>query len=337
MSSEGGSQPEVLARHLDHWFDLFEQGFALDDVPLARRPFEAVISLLKSEAVQLRFGDDPPLDLSKPWDHVGEVWFRALYTGAEHWYVDRYGAIAMKARGNPPLIGVTLIRSAPFLLKIPMHRNKVEEVGRTAWMYFESGIGPGEDPVKWIVDPPNLDRLDGERRDSDLARLTRICTSLRSINFQLLGAGADSVSAGFKDAVRSYIESAAIRIHSGDRKVLGPAWWDLQMANETSLKLAHVTAFGKYPHTHILSDLLRALEPRGVVLDQSRLSIWPEFGEMSNLRYVQSPSGGIAAAFEGYELTLEIVSAALSLLKPVFSSGAGFLLACPPWLIDPPA
>jgi hypothetical protein len=333
MVESDNSQPKSLAKAMDHWLALFDKRFALDEIPLSKRPFKAVIELLRKATIQIRFGEEPPVDLSKPYDHVAQPWFRALYTGTKQWYLDHYGSKAIATNGNRPLRGVTLVRGAPFLVKVPMHRRVVVEEGRTAWMYFEAGVGTGEDPIHWIIDPPNFEKMEKSQHDADIARLAKVCEHLRGINFRLLGAGTDKTSAGFQRAVRSYLESAAERIRVGDLTDLGPAWFDLQMAAETALKLAHQTVFKKYPHSHELKPLFSALEP-AITFDLSRLDDWPSFKEMSDLRYAQGPTGGLATLFEAYQLILEAVLAALSVLKPPVSSGSGLLLSAPSWLTD---
>src|SRR3569833_1542329 len=336
MSDEQAvSQPQQLAGKLDHWFELFDEKFALDDMPLSKRPAEAVFELMRNEAIAMRFGDEPPIDLSNPWEHVTTIWFRVLYMAAEYWYAQHYGKKAMASQGNPPLLGVTLIRRAPFLVKVPMHRSVIVEVGRKAWMYFEDKVVEDEDPIKWIVDPPNLQLMPATEREADVNRLKDVCGKLRRYNFQLLGAPHDGASAGFIQAIRTYLESGARRIHSGAVTDLGPAWFDLQMAMESALKLAQHAGTKRYSHIHDLKQLLRETEPLGVSFYVSRLGDWPEFPEMSNLRYAQAPAGGTAVVFEGYLLALDVVVAALSVLKPALGPGFGLLLQPWPWLLDP--
>lgn len=334
MNETDDSQSKHIADEMDHLFKLFDEELALNDIPVSKRPFEATIALIKSGLINIRFGEEDPVDLSKPWDHVTEPWFRALYKGAKHWYAEHYGKKALTAKGNPPLRGVTLIRDTPFLVKVPMHRTEIVEEGRKAWMYFEEGVGKGEDPVDWLIDPPNLDKMEKSQRDADIQRLTTVCEHLRGINFRLLGAGTDDVSAGFRRALRSYLESAAERIRVADPSDFGPAWSDLQLAIENGVKLAHQTVFGSYKQKHNLRNRLDELRPHGVVFDLSRLDDWPIYDEISDLRYAQAPAGGIATLFAAYQLCLEVVLAALAVIKPPLGSGSGFLLTPAPWLVD---
>jgi HEPN domain-containing protein len=335
MSDADNGQPQRLADLTSHWFELFDQSYTCEGVPLSDRPLRAILELLRSGAAELRFGDDA-LVMGEPWEHAATPWFRALYTGAERWYVERYGVKAMKSKGNPPLRGVTLVRGTPFLVNVPMHRKKVEQEGRLAWMYFEDRIGDGEDPMSWVQNRPNYAKLEESQRASDVERLHEVCNRLRGINYRLLGAKTDDVSKGFRQAVRSYLESAADRIQVGELNGLAFAWFDLQMAIEAALKLAHHTILGSYAKTHDIKGMLSALEQRGVSFDQTRLADWPQFAEMSDLRYAQSPPGNVATLFDAYQLALDVVLATLSVLRPALGPGAGFLIKRPPWLLDDP-
>lgn len=335
MSDAYAQQTRTLVEKLDHWFVLFDEGFGLDDVPLHDRPFRAVLELLRAGGLLVRYGDEPR-DVSQPWDHVAEPWFRAIFVAAQQWYREQFGETALEPVGNPPLRGVTLIRRTPFRVLIPMHRGVVEEEGRLAWMYFEAGIGEGEDPLTWVQKGPDLSRMPEDRRAEDLARLSAVCGELRGINHQLLGAGSDGVSRGFRQAIRGYLESAADRIVSGGAEDLAFAWFDLQMAMESALKLARLSVLGHYLRSHDLVAMLRELSPHGVDFDLAELKDWPPFSEMSDLRYAQAAAGGIAAVFDAYQLALALVRAALSVLSPPLPSGAGLLLKPAPWLVDDP-
>ncbi len=283
----------------------------------------------------MRYGEEAR-DVSQPWDHVAEPWFRAIFLAAQQWYREQFGEAALGGAGNPPLRGVTLIRGTPFRLMVPMHRGKVEEEGRLAWMYFEAGIGEGENPQNWVQNPPDFTRIPEDRRADEFARLKDVCERLRRINYQLLGAGDDDVSRGFRQAIRAYLESAADRMVVGGAEDLAFSWFDLQMSMESALKLAQQTILGNYQRSHHLANMLQELVPHGVIFDPARLDVWPAFHEMSNLRYAQAAAGGIADVFDAYRLTLELVGAVVGVLKPPIPSGAGLLLKPAPWLVDDP-
>ena len=185
--------PRRLAKAMAHLLEVLDEGLAVDEVPLPERPFRAARDLLRFGLVEV--SGLPTIDPNKWPDYVGEPWFRVIFTGVEDWYRDHYGAEALAPRGNPPLEGVVLVRGSPFFLHVPMHRRVIEVEGKTAWMYFESGVGDGEDPRHWLLHGPNLDRLSDEQTralDADSMRSRR--RSGRS-NFTSTGAAKTRYSA----------------------------------------------------------------------------------------------------------------------------------------------
>lgn len=326
------AQRHELAARLDHWIELIDRGLAEADVPLPERPFEALRDLLRAGAVAVRAGPEP-LDTAKVLDHIDEPWFRALYTGVEQWYLDRYGEKALKPRGNAPFVGVVLIKGSPFLIEVPVYRSKIEVEGREAWMYFEEGVHEMEDPKAWLPDQPRFDWLsESERRDAE-ARLLTVASSLRAIHHRLLGAGSDTISAGLRQTIRANLESAAHRVRDAKGPALAPAWYDLQLAMESALKLALHTKAGGFRHIHSITDLLARAVDAGVVFDAARLAEWPQ-KQISDFRYGHADAGGVAKTYDAYVLALDVVVASLQVLEPPLPSGAGLLLRCAPWLVD---
>ena len=92
-------QSETLAAEMDTWLALFDQDLALEEVALSQRPMRALISLFVEGAIQLYAGEET-IDTSRPHEHAKSLWFRVLYQAVEHWYVDRFGAAAMKGKGR---------------------------------------------------------------------------------------------------------------------------------------------------------------------------------------------------------------------------------------------
>jgi hypothetical protein len=124
-------QTQHLAQEMSHWLALFDQDLALEDVPLSQRPFHALMKLFLNDAFEMRVGDRK-VNLENPSEHVNELWFKALYAAVERWYVNAFGPEAVRAKGNPPLEGVVLIRGVPYAMKVPTSRVKVEVAGKQA-------------------------------------------------------------------------------------------------------------------------------------------------------------------------------------------------------------
>lgn len=329
----GIKQSREIAEKVDHWLDLFDSELAGQDLALSHRPLQALMMLFREGAIAVRAGDerlDDPENLGESFD---KIWFRVLFDAVEYWYVERYGAPAMEAKGNADLVGVQMIRSVPFAISIPANRTVVEEKGESAWMYFEDGLAEGEDVTSWIVDSPDLSALASEAKETAVAEATRTAEVLRSIEFRRVTfrSSGDHEVQKLIQSTLTYLCQAASRIVSSRRSELGPAWFDLQMANEAALKAVIRSSTGKQPHVHSLDDLLARAQKHGVVFEGSRLSSWPRFSKLSDWRYGQGQPPGTAAIYSAYQLSLELIEACMAQITPGMAAGFGILLRYSPW------
>lgn len=329
------TQPERLAKAFSHLLEIVDQWLALDEVPLSERPIRATTDLLKHGFVVANIGEEVKVD--RLWEYFGEPWFRAMFTGVEEWYRSLYGPQALNSRNDPPIEGVVLVRSVPFLLQVPTSRIEVETTGKTAWFYFEAGLGDGEDPRKWLVGDINFERLSVDelhKMDSDLYHVT---SSLRIMHHHLLGSGNDETQAGLRASIRSYLEAAARRLRMQEVTEFTFAWMDLQMAAEAAIKLVIFRTTGQHPRRHeLVSDLLNDLGAISIVFDRNRLANWPQFKTISNRRYGTERDSGASELYEAYKLILDLVVSCVRTIVPPLASGAGLLLHVAPYLIDDP-
>ena len=327
------SQMETLAAEMSLWLDLFDEIFAVEDVPLSQRPLRALISLFAEGAMEVRTGDEL-LDTSKLHEYAQSPWFRILYQAVSHWYVERFGAAAMKGKGTPPLYGAILIRNVAFALVVPANRRKVEVEGEQAWMYFDDRLGPEEDPASWIDNAPNLARLSDEDHELVMSDSRDFSNTLRYIEFHRVTSrvAGNQDARKFVAATSTYLQQAARRMVSSKTNERGPAWFDLQMANETALKAVLCHATGKAPHVHKLSVLLAAAVGTGVKLDLDLFDDWPDFRTMSDWRYGQGDPWRLERLYAGYRLTLKVARGAMAEMPTGLKPGFGILLQYPPWL-----
>lgn len=169
------------------------------------------------------------------------------------------------------------------------------------------------------------------------ADLRHVAASLRAIQHHLLGAATDPTQAGLRASIRSYLESAARRIHAQDAGEFALAWMDLHMAAESALKLVIFRATGAHPHKHeLVADLLSHAGANAVAFDRSRLAAWPNFKTISNRRYGKDYVAGLGELYAAYKLILDLVAACVRTIAPPLASGSGLLLHVAPYLIDHP-
>jgi len=333
MTENTGDQSEQIATQLACWLEMIDEDLLNINTPLGDRPLQALLRLMEAEAFEVQYGEEK-VDLGRPFEHMGSTWFRVLYLAVERWFEKAYGAENIRGKGNPPAEGIALIRGVPVALRVPPHRSKVHKEGLEAWLYFEQGIGEGEEPLRWLVDSPDLSHLDAKHRSVVETSVTEIATALRVICFHRMGVTQNVAAERLADVARGYLESGARRIRSGRVEELGPSWFDLQMACESALKLVLLLATGSYPHIHPLPDLLSRASAHGVAFDPVKLSAWPDFRTMSDFRYNQGSAGNVARLFEAYRLAVDLVAAAMATISTPLGTGSGFLLRRPPWLTD---
>ena len=329
-------QNQNLAREMNHWLEMIDEGFVETDVPLSRRPLEALTLLLSTGALELKFGEDS-VDVSKPHEYLDQLWFQVLYAAVEYWYTERFGQAAVSSNGNAPLEGVVLVRGVPFALILPANRRKIEIEGEQSWMYFEESMGEGEQVEDWIIDGLNLSKFDAI--DADLIRSTAkmVANTLRHVEFRRMFTKLDDPEIRKLVAtVLTYLTQAAKRISSNRTDERGPCWFDLQMANESALKAVLRLKTGKQPYIHDLSDLLKKATVHEVDFDGSRLDSWPSFSDISDWRYGQGTPLGLKEQYQAYLTTLHLVRAAMEQVPTSMSSGFGILLRYAPWKLRKP-
>ncbi|NIY80732.1 hypothetical protein HCZ23_14800 [Celeribacter sp. HF31] len=332
-TDHGLEQSRELAENMHHWLDLFDRDLGEQEVPLPQRPLQALMMLFRGGAIEVNAGEERIDDPQNIGESVEKLWFRVLFDAVEYWYFEHYGAPAMNAHGSAALKGAQMIRAAPFAIDVPANRIVLEEKGELSWMYFEDGLGEGEDAKAWIDNGPDLSKLDSEARKAVDAEANRTAEILRSVEFRRVTFRSDGDHEVQKliQSTLTYLCKAAERLVSGQRPEIGPAWFDLQMANETALKAVIRSATGKQPHVHSLNDLLNSGQLHGVVFESSRISDWPKFSDMSDWRYGQGSPPGIAKLYSAYQMSLELVSACMSQIKPGMGSGFGVLIKYSPW------
>lgn len=329
----GMKQSRVLAAQMDHWLTLFDADFLDEGLPPSRRPLQSLLMLFRVGAVEVRAGEDAIEGMDRPTEHMEKLWFRILYDAVEYWYVERYGAHAMEAAGNAPLKGAIMIHSAPFVISVPANRSKVETVGESSWMYFEDGLGEGENAATWIVNGPDLAKLDEATRVGVVTDATRTAEVLRSVEFRRVTfrSQVDYEVQKLIQSTLTYLGHAAERMASFRSTEIGPAWFDLQMANEAALKAVIRIKYGTQPKIHPLVELLDRASKHGVTFDPRRLAGWPSFHEVSDWRYGQGNPRGIADLYSAYRLTLDLVQSSMGQIVPGMQPGFGILIKYAPW------
>ena len=118
---------------------------------------------------------------------------------------------------------------------------------------------------------------------------------------------------------------------SGKQSERGPAWFDLQMANETALKSVLHNETGRHPYEHDLKKLTRKANAHGVDFDIERLADWPLWPDVCDWRYGQGEPWALKDQYQAYKTSLDLIRSAMKMIPVGIEPGFGFLLRYAPW------
>jgi len=184
--------------------------------------------------------------------------------------------------------------------------------GETVWIAFLDRIEPDETVTDWLVQGPNIDRLEPDDRQKALSDIASIATCLRKLRVNLMGMSPKKgLLRGFNHGIWARLEQAAAFITKNDQEHLQLAWWELQMALEASLKALALAKTGEFRRRHGIIDLFAAITGEtDFAFDVDRFQVWPSWREMNEMRYGRGRSVNRLATVDAYGLVLELAEAA---------------------------
>lgn len=318
-ASKGGKQ-------LVRWLELLDRELADQAVPIEDRPLKAAM-LLASSGIAI--GPQGRRD-----DYLSQDWFAGLYHATEEWYTSRYGSKA-KELYEASSIGLLLIHHTPYQLKIPLTTIEIEEPGKSAWVGTPGSVGPDEQVLRWVVDPPSLSKISADELESLKAEIRRLGGLHRSIWINLSTASLpEAADRRMATDIEGHISDAVMGICSLEAPRLSKSIWELFFAVEKSLKLNLRQRGRGAPRTHNLVRLYRELDHLGMApIGADDLAVLPSEREAVKHRYSEVPPptvGRAAQVYGGALSTVERCSAALG--REVEIKGAKFLVARAPWI-----
>ena len=156
-----------------------------------------------------------------------------------------------------------------------------------------------------------------EREGENLADARDVSNTLRFVEFRRVtsNVGDSQDARKLVAATSTYLQQAARRMVSGKTDERGPAWFELQMANETALKAVLCNATGKAPHIHELPKLLAAAAEQGIKVKLGLFDDWPDFKSMSDWRYGQGNPWRLEWLYAAYRLTLKVARGAMAEMR----------------------
>lgn len=302
----------------------------------SRRPLAALHILVKTKAVEFLAGQEALMDIESFTQSFQQPWFRAAYDAVEYWYFEQYGELAMTAPGNEALTGTVMIRGIPYPASFPANRNLVETVGETSWVYFEEHLSEDEELESFISPKVDLQRLDPATRTEVFDQIKFVGDALRYIEFRRVTYEFRTTDTNPEvqpliQTTLTLLNKVAIAMNSERTNVLGPAWSELQLANESALKAVIQQETGTQPHIHSLPRLLAQATELGVSFETDELVEWPPYRLLSSWRYGQGNPPGLKRLYNAYNMSLRLISACMACLDPGVDSGFAVLVQYSPW------
>ena len=311
-----------FAAFLKEQMPLFDEILSSENVPLSQRPLRAALLLIKHCVVEVK-GDG---DKEHPF---GKRWFKHLYEAVERWYADRYAA-ALKTEENNAVALVTIFHT-PFRVEVPLSIFESPENNRM-WVTMPNEVLPGEQVLKWILNPPNLQTMDTQELKELSDSVTEVATATRSIRINLMTA--DDPIQDLQPLISSiplHIERSVEDILIGDEASIGLAVWEMHLAVEKSLKLL-IRQHAETPsNIHDLISLSKvAMQVSGVTIDSTALIKLPSHRKAIQARYGEGETTSLQEVIRNYLTVLTITVQVIKALKRQFVfNNAKFQLRSP--------
>lgn len=304
--------------------EIIDPILAEKEITLTSRPISAALMFVEHFIVEVSHGNK-----KYPFD---EDWFAVIYHHVRAWYEDTYA----NAWNNVPkgMTGAILVRKIPTAFQVPNTKSRVEVEGETSWIIFPSKIDDDENPQKWLINPPNLDRLDQSEKEALSADMLTVASCLRQISV-FVNTCQDphpdffNISRGILDE----LEAAARCLVSNTFGSIQSSIWSMQMALERVLKSLSIQQRGEFRQTHDLFSLYDDLRDVSELLDRDSLKQFPRWRENVSRRYSLGEDADLENAFELYKFCLRFIRDAAELLeREIGILDGGFLVKKPPYL-----
>ncbi len=309
---------DFLQEHLAFFDDLLSS----TNVPLHQRPLRAALLFVQYCVIRVKGEDDK--------EHaLGKRWFKPIYEAVGKWYADRYGAALEKKDNRAP--GLVSIFNTPFRIDVPLTLAEPAE-DHMVWVTFPNEVLPGEQVLKWIVAPPNLERLGNSEREELSNTITEIATATRSIRINVMTASDPGKDLQlFISSIPLHIERCVEDILKGNWASLGLAVWEMHLAVEKSLKLLIRQHGGNPENIHDLVKLAElATQLSGVTIDLITLNKLPSGREAVQARYGEGRVRSLQELVGNYRIALLLISrVAKSLKREIAMNNASFLVRDP--------
>jgi len=316
------AESEQLDDFLREHLAFFDELLSSTNVPLSQRPLRAALMFVQHCVIAVEGDEDK--------EHaLGKRWFKPLYEAVAKWYADRYAAAMEKKENRAP--GLVSIFNTPFRIDVPLTLVEPAE-DHMVWVTFPNEVLAGEQVLKWIVNPPNLERMDKQELAELSGRIYEVATATRGIRINVMTATDPNNDLQlFIGSIPLHIDRSVEDILKGDGASIGLAVWEMHLAVEKSLKLLIRQHRGAPGNKHDLIKLAElATQLSGVTIDPATMTKLPSGREAIQARYGEGRARSLQELICNYQIVLQLTAYLTKALKrKLVMNSAKFLIRSP--------
>ena len=296
MNTESSSLTDFLSQQLP----VIDDSLSKQREPLSVRPLTATQMIIEHCILD---------SMGKPVeDYLETPLFAHLYKLVAEWYNRRY-AEAMRADLDHSIIVVVLLYNIPFEIRVPLIFTEIEEVGKTAWIYFPTEVHKQESVLDWFVCGPNIQELSSEEVSLLKNEISKLAVDSRSIQNNISNAATDHKKGQMLfGGIQAHIETAVRNILSQEDNLILNAFWEIHLAVEKSIKLLIQQYGGAVKKTHDLKVLCSMGDKiDGLTIPTEAIERLPTLNETVPMRYGEGEVKEVAEAISNYRMALPVI------------------------------
>lgn len=309
---------------IDEHLNFFDETVAASGMPLPDRPMKAASFICEFVDEIDKEGEIKKFDLSI--DAHQEIFFY-IFRKVNRWYAQRYGD-AFLSFSRKVIKGMVLIWGIFFLMEVPLSFTRPGKPGKTYWLHYPNIVHANENPMKWLISPPNLSNIPSNELEKVEHNCGALATKLRCISNKIIAISPrDNTFNSLIANVSKHIESAATNLFVGPHFSNNlSVYWDVQMAIECAFKALSQQKNGTFQKTHDLPTLYGACKASLPGLEESTVAQIPGWKEMIKYRYGMGKTFDVFSYNRVYRAMLNIVDEAVTPMIAIVLKDAAFEL-----------